>query len=96
MFDIKKSFIVGLISPKKQTKEKIEKYFRDNKLIYLMSENSEVKKELQINIETSEDGISEIIENIVKVGGELTSCTSQEISLQDIYNKVVKKENDQN
>ena len=89
LIEMKKSYIITLISPSNQIKGKIEKYFSNFNINFVLSENSEGKKELEINIEIPEYSISEIIENIVNVGGNIISCTPKEISLQDIYKKVV-------
>ncbi len=89
LIGVKKSYILTLKTPAVHVKEKIEQLFKENNFIYSITESPEAKKEIEINLEIPESTISEIIENIVNVGGNITSCKLKEISLQDIYKKVV-------
>ena len=92
LINVKKSYVLTLILPANHIKEKIEQLFRENRLNYTLTKCSGAKKEIEINLELPGHDVSEIIEHIVKLGGNLTSCIPKEISLQDIYKNVIEKE----
>jgi ABC-2 type transport system ATP-binding protein len=93
LIKVKKSYVITLISSTNYIKDRIEQFFREKNLIYSMSESSGTKKEIKIYLELPGSGVSDVIEKIINLGGNLTSCIPKEISLQDIYKNVVEREN---
>jgi len=91
LIQVKKSFVLTLLTPAGQVKENIERLLKEKKIHYSFAESPTAKKEIEIKLEIPESSISEIIKKIINVGGNIISCTPKEISLQDIYKKVVEE-----